>query len=90
MTRAFLAAAALLALACAGLLGLLASDVRQWEKRLVHDGLAFRETPDHPGLFRSDERFPGGAASRLLGDRRRSRLPARAPAPLDERRRYAR
>lgn len=67
MRRALLAAAAVLVLACAGFLGLLASDVRQWEKQLVHDGLAFRETPEHPGLFRPDERLPGGAARTLLG-----------------------
>lgn len=67
MRRALLAAAAVLMLACAGFLGLLASDVRQWEMRLVHDDLTFRETPDQSGLFRPDEQLPGGAARRLLG-----------------------
>jgi hypothetical protein len=67
MRRAFLAGAAVVALVCAGLLGLLASDVRQWEQQLAHDDLAFREAPEEPGLFEGDGEVLGGSARRLLG-----------------------
>ena len=65
MTRALTFSVALLALAGAGFVGLLASDVRHWEERLVRDDLSFRETPNRPDLFERQERIPG-AARRLL------------------------
>ena len=65
MTRALTLSVALLLLAGAGFVGLLASDVRHWEERLVRDDLSFRETPNRPDLFERQERIPG-AARRLL------------------------
>ena len=65
MTRALTFSVALLVLAGAGFVGLLASDVRHWEERLVRDDLSFRETPNRPDLFERQERIPG-AARRLL------------------------
>jgi hypothetical protein len=46
--------------------GLLASDVRQWEKQLIRDDTSFKDTPDQPGMYEVDERSPGGVRF-LLG-----------------------
>ncbi len=64
--RVLLVLAALLVFAGAAALGLLARDVRQWERTLVRDDFAFRDAPVRSGLFESDERLPG-AARLVLG-----------------------
>jgi hypothetical protein len=63
--RSLTAVVGVLALAGAVYVGLLASDVRHWEKRLIRDDVAFRDTPNRPGLFEHDDRGPGGRV--LLG-----------------------
>jgi hypothetical protein len=64
--RALALVGAVLLLASAGALLVLARDVRAWETRLEQDDLSFRHAPGRPALWQPEERFPGGAARRLL------------------------
>lgn len=62
--RSALAAVACFALAALG--GLLAADVARWPDAFLTGDVRYRVAPEEEGLWRPDQRVPGGLAKRLL------------------------
>jgi hypothetical protein len=65
--RVLALAGAALALAGAAALLFLARDIRAWDEQIARDDVTFVRAPGHPGLWKTRELLPGGAARRLLG-----------------------